>query len=71
MLTLAALILHDYVLFYFCFVSSARKRLGCVNIEIQLKAQITLFLIMADALLELNAANYENSDTNFLRFFMP
>lgn len=59
MLTLAALILYDYVLFYFCFASSAREKLGCMNIEILLKVQTLLFLIMADALVELNTANYE------------
>lgn len=58
MLTLAAFILHDCILFYFCFASFARERLGCVNIEIVLNVQIMLCLIMTDALVELNAANY-------------
>lgn len=40
-------------------MSSAKERQGYMNIEIALKAQIMLFLIMLDALVELNVANYE------------
>lgn len=43
--------------------------LGCVTIEIVLDVQIMLFLIMTDALVELNAANYEKWSEFLLDFF--